>query len=74
MSWLRRFRRATGPGDEERRALEDWVRLRFHLAASNQMIAILGACGRLTDAGMDTNDALDTVVRILHEGQSGSRP
>jgi len=53
--------------DEERRALEDWVRLRFRLAASDPMIAIIGAVGRLTDAGMTMDDAADTVLRILHE-------
>jgi len=73
MSWLRRWRRANGPGDEERRELEDWVRLRFHLAASDPMIAIIGAVGRLTDAGMGVDDATDTVLRILHEGEPGSR-
>jgi hypothetical protein len=57
----------------ERRALEDWVRLRFQLAASDPMIAIIGAAGRLTDAGMGVEDAADTVFRILHEGESGSR-
>jgi hypothetical protein len=43
MFWLRRWRRATGGGDEERKALEDWVRLRFQLAASDPMTAIIGA-------------------------------
>jgi hypothetical protein len=74
MSWLWRWRRPSGPGDEERRALEEWVRLRFRLAASDPMIAIIGAVGRLTDGGMGVDDATDTVLRILHEGQSGSRP
>lgn len=31
------------------------------------MIAIIGAVGRLTDAGMSLNDATDTVLRILYE-------
>ena len=72
MSWLR-LRRRTRPGDAERRALEEWVRLRFQLAASEPIIAILGAVGRLTDAGISPNDATDTVLRILQEGQLGSR-
>jgi hypothetical protein len=67
MSWFGRWGRASGPSNDERRALEDWVRLRFQLAGSDPMIAIIGAVGRLTDAGMDTNDATDTVLRILHE-------
>jgi hypothetical protein len=49
------------------RALEDWVRLRFQLAASDPMIAIIGAVGRLSDAGMSVGDATDTVVRIMRE-------
>jgi len=74
MSWLRRWRRARGPGDEERRALENWVRLRFQLAASDPMTAIIGAIGRLTDTGMTADDATDTVLRILHESEPGGRP
>ena len=70
---LRLWCRAGGPGGAERRALEDWVRLRFSLAASDPMIAIIGAVGRLTDAGMSMDDATDTVLRILHERESGGR-
>jgi hypothetical protein len=47
--------------------------LRFQLAASDPMIAIIGAVGRLTDAGMGVDDAADTVLRILHEGESSGR-
>jgi hypothetical protein len=75
MSWLGRWGRTSGPSNDERRVLEAWVRLRFQLAASDPMIAIIGAVGRLTDAGMDTNDAVDTVLRILHEEVAdGSAP
>jgi hypothetical protein len=73
MSWLRGWRRSSSLSDAERRTLEAWVRLRFQLASSDPMMAIIGAFGRLTEAGMDTKDALDTVLRILHQGQSGSR-
>jgi hypothetical protein len=31
------------------------------------MLAIIGAVGRLTEAGMGVNDATDTVLRILDE-------
>jgi hypothetical protein len=31
------------------------------------MIAIIGAVGRLTDAGMTVDDAMDTVLRIMRE-------
>ena len=73
MSWLRRWRRAHGPSDDERRALENWVRLRFEVASSDSMAAIVGAFGLLVGAGMSVQDATDTVLRILHEGRSGSR-
>jgi hypothetical protein len=73
MSWLRKWRRARGPGDAERRALEAWVRVRFQLVSSDPMMAIIGAFGRLTDAGMSTEDATETVLRILHESESDGR-
>jgi hypothetical protein len=74
MSWFRRSRRATGPAEEERRALESWVRLRLQLAASDPMIAIIGAFGRLTNAGMDEEDATETVLRILRESEPDGSP
>jgi hypothetical protein len=43
------------------------VRLRFQLASSDPMMAIIGAVGRLTDAGMTAADATVTVLGILHE-------
>jgi hypothetical protein len=67
MSWLGRWGRASGLSNDERRALETWVQLRLRLVASDPMIAIIGAVGRLTDAGMGVDDATDTVLRILHE-------
>ena len=69
---VRLWRRADGPGEAQRRALEDWVRLRFQLAASDPMIAIIGAVGRLTEAGMSVDDATDTALRILEEERSGA--
>jgi hypothetical protein len=42
------------------------------LAASDAMIAIIGAIGRLADAGMSAEDATNTVLRILREEQTGS--
>jgi hypothetical protein len=38
------------------------------------MIAIIGAVGRLTDAGIRVDDAADTVLRILHETESEDAP
>ena len=70
MFGLRRSRRPSGLGDAERRALEDWVRLRFQFAAPDPMIAIIGAVARLTDAGMCVDDAAETVLRILHESEA----
>lgn len=74
MSWLPRWHRAKGPGDEERETLEAWVRLRFQLAASDPMTAIIGAFARLTDAGMDEDDARETVLRIMREAEGDGRP
>ena len=74
MFCLRRWRGAGGPGDEERQALENWVRLRFQLASSDPMMAIIGAVGRLTDAGMTGEDAAETVLQILHESESEEYP
>lgn len=74
MPWLPRWRRPSGSGDEERRALEDWVRLRFQLASSDPMTAIIGAFGRLTDARMDEADATKTLLRIMRELEPGGRP
>lgn len=72
---LRLWRWAGGRSDADRRVLEDWVHLRFRLAASDPMIVIIGAVGRLTDAGMTTDEAIDTVLRILHEEVAdGSAP
>jgi hypothetical protein len=68
-AWLR-ARRASGPGVEERGVLEDWVCRRFQMASSDPMDAVIGAVGRLTDAGMSGADATDTVLRILSERQA----
>jgi len=38
------------------------------------MIAIIGAVGRLTNAGMDEDDATETVLRILRESEPDGRP
>ena len=65
-----------GPGsgfDRPPLSLEAWVRLRFQLLSSDPMIAIIGAVGRLTDAGMG-DDATETVLRILHETEPDGRP
>lgn len=50
------------------------MRLRFHLAASDPMITVIGAVGRLTDAGIDEDDALETVLRILRESHPDGPP
>jgi hypothetical protein len=71
LAWFR-WRRAEGLGEGERRALEDWVRRRFQIGPPDPMEAVIGAVGRLTDAGMTGADATDTVLRILREGQAGS--
>jgi hypothetical protein len=38
------------------------------------MIAIIGAFGRLIDAGMDEADATETVLRILRESEPDRCP
>lgn len=50
------------------------MRLRFQLAASDPMIAIIGAFGRLVDAGMDEDGATETVLRILRESHPDGPP
>lgn len=73
MSWLPRWCRPSDPGNENRQALEAWIRLRFGLAASDPMIAIIGAFGRLTAAGMTDDDATETILRIMRESdQTGT--
>jgi hypothetical protein len=34
------------------------------------MVAIVGAVGRLTDAGMTTSEAIDIVLSIMREGEA----
>ena len=73
-SWLREWRRSSDPTDEELQKLEAWVRLRFQLASSDSMTAIIGAFSRMTDAGMTEEDATKTVLRIMHESEPDGRP
>lgn len=73
MAWLPRWRRTSGPSDEERRALEAWVRFRFRLALSDPMIAIIGAFGRLTNIGIDEKEATETVLRVMRESEPDGR-
>jgi hypothetical protein len=65
--WLQRWQRPTRLGDDERRVLEDWVRLRLRLLSADPMIAVIGAVGRLTDAGMTVGEATDMVWGILRD-------
>ena len=67
VAWFRRWRPEHGPGEDERRALEHWVRRRFQMASPDAMDAIIGAVGRLTEAGMSQADAAETVVRVVKE-------
>jgi hypothetical protein len=61
-----------GLGAEERQRLEHWVRLRLRLLSADPMIAIIGAVGRLTEAGMTVGDATDMVLGILREEAAGT--
>lgn len=71
MRWLQRLigrLRAPKPlPAPERRRLEDWVRLRFRLEPADPMTAIIAASGRLKEAGMDADEAVETVLRIMKE-------
>jgi hypothetical protein len=58
---------------DARHALENWVRLRFQLAGSDPITAIIGAVGRLTDAGMTADEAVEAVLRIMHETDQGAQ-
>lgn len=53
--------------EAERRKLEDWVRLRLSVASSDATSHVIAATARLTEAGMDTDEAVDTVRRIADE-------
>jgi hypothetical protein len=44
------------------------------MASSDPMTAIIGAFGRLTDAGMTGDDATETVLRVLREFEPDRRP
>lgn len=63
------FWRTPALPEERRQALEQWVRLRFHLLEEDPMVAIIGAFGRLTDEGMEPEAATNLVLRILREGE-----
>lgn len=65
---LRLWRRSRIP-DEERRALERWVRWRFRMTDADPPAAFKGAVARLIMAGMRRDDALETALRILAEEQ-----
>jgi hypothetical protein len=56
---------------ERRRALEEWVRLRLRFLSADPMVAIIGAVGRLTEAGMTVGDATDMVLGIVREDATG---
>jgi hypothetical protein len=67
MWWIQGRLRPTSFSDAEQQILENWVRLRFQLAGSDAMLAIIGAVSRLTAAGMDREGAMQSVLRILKE-------
>jgi hypothetical protein len=71
LGWLQP-RRLPEPNPEERRALEEWVRKRFRMASTDPMEAVIGAVGRLTEAGIEYADATETVLRIVRECAAAS--
>lgn len=64
---LRRLTGSRPPTEAERLKLESWVRLRFHLASTDSTSHVIAAASRLTEAGLDTDEAVDTVLRIADE-------
>jgi hypothetical protein len=64
--WLWFWKRPALP-DEERRALERWVRLKLRMTDSDPLGAIKAAIARLTSGGMDRKTAIQTIERILSE-------
>jgi hypothetical protein len=58
--------------DDQRQALERWVRLRILLLEDDPMVAIIGAVARLTDEGMEQADAIELVVAMLREGDAAA--
>ena len=57
--------------EPRRQALEQWASVRLQILHEDPVGAIIGAVGRLTDAGMEPEAAVDTVLRLL---QGKDRP
>jgi hypothetical protein len=62
-----KFWRKPALPEEQRQALERWVRLHFQLLDADPMVAIIGAVGRLTDEGMEHEAAIEAVLKILRQ-------
>ncbi len=69
MAWLGKVLRSrrSEVSEDERRRLEDWVRLRLQLDDRDPMAVLIGAVGRLMGAGMDAEAAVATALRINDE-------
>jgi hypothetical protein len=65
---LRLWRRSQ-LAEDERRALERWVRWRFRMTDSDPPAVFRAAVARLIMAGMKRDEALKTALRILAEEQ-----
>jgi hypothetical protein len=65
-NWLKFWKKPALP-EEERRALEAWVRLKLRMIDSDPMETIRRAVARLTSGGMDRSTAIETVARIMRE-------
>ena len=66
LTWLKFWKRPPLP-EEERRALEAWVRLKLRMTDSDPMESVRRAVARLTSGGMDRGTAIETVARIMSE-------
>lgn len=68
-----RFWRKPALSDEQRQALERWVRLRFQMLDADPMAVIIGAVARLTDEGMEHEAAIETILTILRQQEEPVR-
>jgi hypothetical protein len=64
---LRRLKRRPSLSEAKRRRLEDWARTRLRLGSSDRMGDVIAVAARLIGAGVDSDDAVKTAMRIADE-------
>jgi len=65
--WFRAWRRRAGPSAADLERIENWIRTRFRLEPSDVTGAIIQSVSNLADAGVDRDEALRIVLRIVDE-------